>query len=425
MTTLTTDRSSLTGLPHWETIPDDIPAAIREIKTAIRARIAARAAPSRRWSPRSRSSSAREVADIQATKERGEEVWPVIDYADIEAGTVSRRDAGPAASGAAARSSAGTSTATQAEQWDRDIVELRRLEPLLRATTPDRPTTSSAPCRPRRPSPRSTRSTGPAPRWRPGSIPRMATVQAFLNAQWTSEPRAGSWFDPEQRLALPRPDPPPAAGRRLRRPRHPPRPRHARPVDDRGLPAALPAPVRRRLRRVRPVGRRLPHRGGAVPGLDHVLGLPHLPGLDRAQRDAQRPGRAAHRADPQGDGLPDAAAAARRRARGRHVLGAAQPDLPGQREVARDPARGRLRHPERAARRLGLVALRHDPLRRAGHRPAGLGQRDLHPGRAVVRQERGVRRPWSARPSWPARARTTSRRRTTRPPGRTASSRSS
>ena len=41
MSTSTTPISPLTGLPHWETIPDDIPAAIVEIKAAIRARIAA------------------------------------------------------------------------------------------------------------------------------------------------------------------------------------------------------------------------------------------------------------------------------------------------------------------------------------------------------------------------------------------------
>ena len=42
MTTSTTAQvSPLTGLPHWETQPDDIPAAIAEIKAAIRNRIAA------------------------------------------------------------------------------------------------------------------------------------------------------------------------------------------------------------------------------------------------------------------------------------------------------------------------------------------------------------------------------------------------
>ena len=32
-----------------------------------------------------------EIADIEAAKDRGEEVWPIIDYADIEAGHGERR----------------------------------------------------------------------------------------------------------------------------------------------------------------------------------------------------------------------------------------------------------------------------------------------------------------------------------------------
>ena len=50
------------------------------------------------------------------------------------------------------------------------------------------------------------------------------------------------------------------------------------------------------------------------------------------------------------------------------------------------------RHPRRPGRRLRLVALRHDPQRRAGHGPAGLGQRHVHPRRPVVPAQRGVRR---------------------------------
>ena len=44
MTTTSTPvpaRSELTGLPHWETQPDDLGAATAEIKAAIRARIEA------------------------------------------------------------------------------------------------------------------------------------------------------------------------------------------------------------------------------------------------------------------------------------------------------------------------------------------------------------------------------------------------
>ena len=88
-TTTATQVSRLTGLPHWETLPEDIPAAIAEIKAAIRNRIAAPEGRSGRWWPRSEAYLEGEIADIQAAKERGEEVWPIVDYADIEAGTVS------------------------------------------------------------------------------------------------------------------------------------------------------------------------------------------------------------------------------------------------------------------------------------------------------------------------------------------------
>jgi hypothetical protein len=76
------------GLPHWEEIPADLPAAIREIKAALRARIAASgrlveevfAVVERRIQV--------EVDEISAAKNCGETVWPVIDYADIANGTV-------------------------------------------------------------------------------------------------------------------------------------------------------------------------------------------------------------------------------------------------------------------------------------------------------------------------------------------------
>ena len=64
---------------------------------------------------------------------------------------------------------------------------------------------------------------------------------------------------------------------------------------------------------------------------------------------------------------------------------------------------------------------RRDPRRRAGRGPAGLGQRHVHPGRALVPAQRGVRADASARRSWPARARATSPRSTTSAAGPTAS----
>ncbi len=68
--------------------------------------------------------------------------------------------------------------------------------------------------------------------------------------------------------------------------------------------------------------------------------------------------------------------------------------------------------PDVKAGGLRLVALRHDPQRGAGDRPEGLGQRHVHPGRAVVsRATRPTRRP-SGRHSFRARAQPTSPPRT-------------
>ena len=92
MTTTTargTEISARTGLPHWETLPEDIPAATAEIKAAIRARIEAGGRTVESVIAELEAFLEGEIADIEAAKARGEEVWPVISYADIEAGTVS------------------------------------------------------------------------------------------------------------------------------------------------------------------------------------------------------------------------------------------------------------------------------------------------------------------------------------------------
>src|SRR6186997_755764 len=76
-------------LPHWESTPEDLQAAIREVKAAIRARIEASGRTVEEvWSVITEQLTER-VEEIEAAKRAGETVWPVIDYADIEAGTVS------------------------------------------------------------------------------------------------------------------------------------------------------------------------------------------------------------------------------------------------------------------------------------------------------------------------------------------------
>src|SRR5215204_6084550 len=76
-------------LPHWESIPPDLEAAIRETKTAIRARIEASGRTVEEVFAVVEAKMAERVTEIEEAKRRGETIWPVIDYADIAAGTVS------------------------------------------------------------------------------------------------------------------------------------------------------------------------------------------------------------------------------------------------------------------------------------------------------------------------------------------------
>ena len=178
-------------LPHWETAPDDLPAAIREIKAALRARIEASGRTVGEVFGVIEARVRAQVEEIAADKARGATVWPVIDYADIEAGTVSAEDV------AALRRRGclvvrGHFDHDQALGWDQemvDYVEGNRFFETYRGPADD-----------------FFASVGSRPEiypiyWSPPQMQarqsdRMARVQAFLNAQWTSESDGVQWFDP-------------------------------------------------------------------------------------------------------------------------------------------------------------------------------------------------------------------------------------
>ena len=187
--TLIVERSKLSGLPHWETLPADTSAAIVEIKAAIRERIAASGRRSRTSSPRSRFLRA-EVADIQATRKRGEEVWPIIDYADIEAGTVSSEALAQVKRRCVVVRG---HPRDLAEQWDRDIVEYVDSNHFFESYAgPADDFFGDLASKPR-----SIPSTGHV-RMEARQHPRMAAAQSFLNAQWISETDGHRWFDPDR-----------------------------------------------------------------------------------------------------------------------------------------------------------------------------------------------------------------------------------
>jgi hypothetical protein len=184
------DIGRLPALPHWDTTPEDLPAAIREVKATLRARIAASgrsveevfAVIERRVRDR--------VDEIAAAKERGESVWPEIDYADISSGAV------PAAVLGQVRRRGclvvrGHFPREQALAWDQgivDYVESNRFFENYRGPGDD-----------------FFGSVGSRPEiypiyWSPAQMQarqsdRMARVQAFLNGQWISESGGVRWFD--------------------------------------------------------------------------------------------------------------------------------------------------------------------------------------------------------------------------------------
>ena len=82
------DIAALPPLPHWEEAPADPPSAIAQVKAALRARIAASGRTVEEVFAVVERQLTAEVGEIVATRDRGGTVWPVIDYADIEAGGV-------------------------------------------------------------------------------------------------------------------------------------------------------------------------------------------------------------------------------------------------------------------------------------------------------------------------------------------------
>jgi hypothetical protein len=190
--TLSTPRpTSLPPLPHWENTPDDLPAATREIKAALRARIAASGRTVEDVFGVIEDRVRGQVDQIKAELEAGETVWPVVDYADIAVGTVSageldklHRRGCLIVRGHFARE--------QALEWDRDIVDYVESNRFFESY--------------RGPADDFFGTVGSKPEiypiyWSPAQMrarqsDRMATVQRFLNAQWTSESEGTKWFDP-------------------------------------------------------------------------------------------------------------------------------------------------------------------------------------------------------------------------------------
>jgi len=192
-TPLSKRSTELPPLPHWEEVPADLKAAIREIKTALRARIAASGRTVEEVFAVVEQRIAARVEEIEAAKRAGETVWPVIDYADIENGTVSAQ-ALELLHSRGCLVVRGHFPREQAVAWDQGIVDYVESNHFFENY--------------RGPGDDFFGSVGSKPEiypiyWSPAQMQarqsdRMARVQAFLNAQWTHESDGVQWFDPNR-----------------------------------------------------------------------------------------------------------------------------------------------------------------------------------------------------------------------------------
>ncbi len=173
--------------------PQDLKAATREIKAAIRTRIAASGRTVEAVWTVVEGQIAERVAEIEDARRRGEAIWPVIDYADIEAGTVSpetldhlRRRGCVVIRGHFERD--------QALAWDQDIVDYVERNHFFEDYSG--------------PADDFFGSVGSRPEiypvyWSTAQMQarqsdRMARVQSFLNHRWTYESDGVRWFDPDR-----------------------------------------------------------------------------------------------------------------------------------------------------------------------------------------------------------------------------------
>lgn len=184
--------------PNWDTPPDDLANAIRQVKAALRARIASSGRTIEEVFAVIEQRVRAQVNEIVDVKARGDEVWPVVDYADIEGDTVAdttiallRRRGCLVVRGHFDRE--------QALGWDSGIVDYVEHNHFFDTYCG--------------PGDDFFGSVGSRPEiypiyWSPAQMQarqsdRMANVQRFLNRQWTSESEGVQWFDPDSDALYP------------------------------------------------------------------------------------------------------------------------------------------------------------------------------------------------------------------------------
>ena len=183
--------TSLPPLPHWQTTPDDLPAAIREIKAAIRARMEAAGTSPEAVFDDLEERIAAKVEKLKEIKARGENPWPVIRYEDLQDET-RRAELAQLVRERGCAVIKGHFPREQALQWDADIVDYTEKNSFFenyRGPGDDFFGTVGS-------KPEIYPIYWSKPQMEARQSERMATVQAFLNSIWAEETDGDDWFNP-------------------------------------------------------------------------------------------------------------------------------------------------------------------------------------------------------------------------------------
>ncbi|BBT44020.1 DUF1479 domain-containing protein [Enterobacter asburiae] len=178
-----------------ETLPADHKAAIRQLKRELRAQIGDVQAVFNKLSDK----IATRVAEINALKNKGESVWPVIPFADVKNGTITdaQREAVKRRGCAVIK---GHFPREQALAWDRsmlDYLDLNKFDEVYKGPGDNFFGTLTA-----------SRPEIYPIYWSQAQMQarqseEMAQVQSFLNRLWTFESNGKQWFDPDVSVIYP------------------------------------------------------------------------------------------------------------------------------------------------------------------------------------------------------------------------------
>lgn len=178
-----------------ETLPTDHKAAIRQLKRELRAQIGDVQAVFNKLSDK----IANRVAEINALKNKGEPVWPVIPFADVKNGTITdaQREAVKRRGCAVIK---GHFAREQALAWDQsmlDYLDLNKFDEVYKGPGDNFFGTLTA-----------SRPEIYPIYWSQAQMQarqseEMAQVQSFLNRLWTFESNGKQWFDPDVSVIYP------------------------------------------------------------------------------------------------------------------------------------------------------------------------------------------------------------------------------